>query len=151
MTEVNEAGTAEGQETPQTAEQPGVEKFSTKADKSDGAREIEMEWNVGKDIDESVEIFGAEVVHSQFRKSIVIAAQATIRRMLLARKEDGSIKYSDEEIVTFIHNNYKPGVRQAREGGAKGMDKVIAYIMKLSETDRLEFLKDPKAFMAAHK
>jgi len=124
--------------------QPGVEEFNTKASKEAGAREITMKWNIGKDVQESVDMFGAEVVHGTFRKGIIVAVQAPIRRMLDAKNEDGSLKFTDEQIVNFVHNEYKPGVRSARVGGgsAKSMEKLIAEIMKLPKEKRLAALAE---------
>lgn len=127
------------QEKDQT--QPGVETFTTKASKEEGARELTMSWNIGKDVNESVEIFGAEVVHSQFKKAIVIAAQANIRRMLDAKNEDGTQKFSDEQIVNHIHNEYKPGVRAARGGSEeKALAKALALLKKMSPEQRATLL-----------
>ena len=120
----------------ETKEQPGVASFTTKADKTEGAREITIEWNIGKDLSESAEIFGETVVHGMFEKAIIVAAQANIRRMLSAQNEDGSQKYSDEAIVNYVHTEYKPGVRAAREGGSAAMEKLIAKLMKMTPEQR---------------
>jgi len=122
------------------SEQPGVETFTTKADKTEGAREITVSWNLGKDVNEAIEIFGAEVVKNMFDKAIVVAVQANIRRMLGATNEDGSTKYSDKAIINYVHNEYKPGVRTAREGGTASMDKLIAKLMKLPLEERKKLL-----------
>lgn len=129
---------AEVEEQEKDQAQPGVETFTTKASKEEGAREITMSWNIGKDVNESVEIFGAEVVHSQFKKAIIIAAQSLIRRMLEATNEDKSLKYTDEQIVNHIHNEYKPGIRSARGGSSdeKILAKALALLKKLPKEQR---------------
>jgi hypothetical protein len=137
MSPETETATAAEEQT-----QPGYETFTTKANKNEGAREIEITWNVGKDLDESRDIFGAEVVHSMFKKAIVIAAQANIRRMLEATKENSTdLKYSDDDIKNFIYTQYKPGVRAAREGGSsKSMEAVIKKLMALPVEERKKLL-----------
>ena len=148
---------AEGTEETQagSTEQPGHETFTTKAmDGKTVLREIELTWNVGKDVNESIDIFGAEVVHGMFKKAIIVAVQANIRRMLEATKENSTDpKHSDDDIRNFVFNSYKPGVRSARTGaaGAKSMDKLVAFVLKLSQEDRAAFLADPKGFLETHK
>lgn len=121
------------------AEQPGVETFTTKADKNEGSREITISWDLGKDVNETVEKFGAEVIHGMAKKALIVAAQATVRRMLVAMKEDGSgPKFSDDEIRNWVFTQYKPGVRQAREGGgsSKAFEAALAKLAKMSPEDR---------------
>lgn len=141
----NEAATAEATEAA-TPEQPGHITFTTKADASKDARSIEITWPVGKDINESVEIFGAEVVHGMFTKALIVAAQANIRRMLGATKENSTDpKFSNEDIEKFVLTQYKPGVRAAGTGGgsAKSMEKLVAMLLKMTPEER-------KAELAKH-
>jgi hypothetical protein len=125
-----------GTEEQKDETQPGIETFTTKADKTEGARTIELKMNVGKDINEMVELFGAEVIYSQARKALIIAVQANVRRMLLATNEDGSLKYSDDAIQTYVNSEYKPGIRAARGTSEGGLEKLIAKLMKLPADKR---------------
>lgn len=141
---MSEKSAVETQQEAATPEQPGHETFSTKASKEEGARELSMTWNIGANIQESIDIFGAEVVHGTFKKGIIVAVQAPIRRMLEAKNEDGSQKYTDEQIVSFVQTQYKPGVRAAREAGTgtKAMEKAIALLLKMSTEEREKFFAD---------
>ena len=71
-----------------------------KATKNDNTATISYDF--GATVDESVELFGADVVYAGFTKSATITAQANMRRLLEA---GGS-----EEDVQAKMNDWKPGV-----------------------------------------
>lgn len=121
-------------------ENPGVEEFETSADKSEGARKITLTYNFGKDLDEAVQLHGAEVVYGMFVKSLKIAIQANVRRMMAATKEDGTLEYTDEAIKNWVENEYKPGVRTARVPAEQKLEKMVASLLKLSPEKRAEIL-----------
>jgi hypothetical protein len=126
--------------------QPGIETFSTAASKEKDARKISITYIFGKDLEEAVELHGAEVVYGMFVKSLKIAIQANVRRMLEEMKEDGSAKYDDEAIQNFVQNEYKPGVRAARATGEKGIASLVSKIKKAGITlDQLKALLESQA------
>lgn len=63
-------------------------------------------FDFGEDINQAIELFGAEVVMSNFTKSAIITAQAAIRRMLEAGKT--------QEEITVKMADWKPGVALER-------------------------------------
>lgn len=133
--------TAAAEEADQT--QPGVETFTTQADKNEGSRKITLTWDLGKDVATMVEKFGETVIYGMAKKALIIAAQSNIRRMLAAVKDEkdgGGLKYTDEAIQKYLETEYKPGVRAAGEGGGASMDKLIAKLMKLPIEERKKLL-----------
>lgn len=62
-------------------------------------RSVEFEKDLGANLDEAVELFGAEAVFAAYAAQAVIRTQAVTRNALLVVNEDGSPKYSDEEVI----------------------------------------------------
>lgn len=63
-------------------------------------------YDFGADLDSMIELFGADVVFTNARQSMKITAQAAMRRMLSAGKEQAEIQ---EAIASW-----KPGVQMER-------------------------------------
>lgn len=110
--------------------EPGVEEFVTAASKEDTARKITMQYNFGASIQDSIDKFGAEVVHSMFVKSAVIALQANIRRLM-----NLEVPKTDEEIKAYAENEWKPGIRTPRATGSK-LEKLIALLGSLTAEEK---------------
>ena len=114
----------------EASKQPGVETFVTSASKEKDARKITLTYDLGRDLDAAAEIHGKEVVYGMYAKSMKIAIQANVRTRLEAVNEDGTPKYTDEQIDAFVQNEYKPGVRQARVGGEASTEKLVSKLLK---------------------
>ena len=102
-------------------------------------RETVIMVNYGKDVDESVDMFGAEAVNSNALANWTVTLQAGIRRAHTAGK-------TDDEIQELLENA-KMGV--AVSGGR--IDPIQASLAKfktMNENERAEFLESLKAAAA---
>lgn len=110
---------------------------TAKTSKSD--RIVSVEFNFGKNLGESVEMFGEDVVHSRYLSAAVIDLQALIRRGINADK-------TDEEIAGLAAA-WKPGVKTVVRKSAQ--EKIKDAFSAMSEEDRLEMLRQLKEQMQA--
>lgn len=62
-------------------EEVGVEEFVTTASDEPGSRSITVRYDFGASLEESVNKFGADVVHGMFIKAAKIPLQRMIRKM----------------------------------------------------------------------
>ena len=95
-------------------------------------RTVAVDYELGSTLDESIELFGADVVHSRFVSAAVIDIQAVIRRLLKAAK-------TDDEIVEAL-GEYKIGVHA--RAVADPTSKAMKLLLKLSEADRERLLAE---------
>lgn len=95
----------------------GVVEITVKSPKTD--RSVTYEKNFGKDLEESVALFGADVVHSIFVAQAVIRSQAAARNVL----DDGE-KGGTEAITAG--QSYTPGA--VRKSGGSGKSDPIAKL-----------------------
>lgn len=65
-------------------------------------KKIEFMLDFGKDLNESLELYGEEVVHNRAVRSIKIEAQAAARSMLQAGKQE-------DDVVAYMQDTWKPG------------------------------------------
>ena len=79
-------------------------------------------YDFGGDLDTAVEMFGKEIVYTNFVRSAVITAQAAMRRWLV----DGK---SQDEIAEKM-GNWKPGVAIERV-----VDPIAATLAKFGKMD----------------
>ena len=70
-----------------------VEVKTTKDDRS-----LTFPLEIGQTVEENINLFGEDVVQSIFKAQAVIKAQAYVRSLMSAKKEDGSLRYDDNEI-----------------------------------------------------
>ena len=113
---------------------PGIEKFTTKASKEAGAREITLEYDFGATLDDLSSKFSSEVIYTAAVKSLVISLQAYIRRLMNGEKPS-----SDEEIQKAVAD-WNPSVRQTRTGGKDAIETLAAKFAKLSKEKQEAFL-----------
>jgi len=103
-------------------------------------REMEVEYDFGATLEDSVAKFGADVVHSKFVDSAIIALQAAVRTALDAGK-------TEAEVLQKVQN-WKLGVVN-RTPGVSSVDKAITTITKLPEEQRRAAIEKMKAQLAA--
>lgn len=115
---------------------PGEHSIEVNSPKTD--RSVAFVRNFGATIEESVEMFGAEVVHSVFTAQAIIRAQGAARTVL-DKGENGGEQAVEAGLA------YTPGVvRRSAGGGKKDPFNVLAEKMKsgtLTEEQLLEELK----------
>ena len=133
----DEATATEEVATEQEEKRPGYEKFTTKASKDENARSLTMEYHIGETVEEATEKFGDEIVLNYFGAQLVVQIQAAIRRMMNP-KEEGK-HYTDEKIIDYITNEYKPGVKTGRVGVTK-IDSLVKKFKGMSPEKQAEFL-----------
>jgi len=105
-------------------------------------REATVEYNIGEDLNEAINLFGDAVVYSAFKQSAVIDVQAVIRRMLEAGK-------SEEEIQNYL-SSYKLGVRTTSGGGRRDSYKAaLEALLSASPEEREAKIAEIRAKLAA--
>lgn len=93
-----------------------------KATRPKEGREVTYSRSFGKDLEEAVSMFGAEVVHSIFQSQAIIRSQGAARTALKSGLKD------DEAVAAGLA--YTPGV-QRKGGGRKAADPVAAIAAKV--------------------
>lgn len=78
-----------------------------------------VEYNFGENLDEAVEMFGSDVVFSNFKQSAVISCQARIRAALTAGKRDNDLQ--------AVIDEWKPGVKTVtRKSAAEKLKDLLS-------------------------
>lgn len=101
--------------------------------------ETTVEFDFGKDLAESTELFTDEVVYGKFVSESVVDLQAYLRR-LISTKIEGVLTatgISEEDIQEKI-NSWKPGV-STRTRMSK-IDKAANVVAKMSDEEKKNFL-----------
>ena len=111
---------------------------------ADNDRVVSVVYDFGKTLDDSISMFGAEVVHSRFVAAAIIDLQSLIRRGIRPDKE-GKVK-TDEDI-TATAAIWKPGVKQISRKSPQ--DKIKDAFSGLSAEQREQLLEQLKADLAA--
>lgn len=123
---------------PPPEKEAGVRTVSARLskEKDPDQRTVSIDYNFGSNIDEAVEIFGADVVYQKAIDALVIDCQANIRRRI-AKGE------TDEQIETALAS-WKPtlGSSGPRKSHA---EKVSDMLGKLSAEERAAVLAQLKA------
>lgn len=74
--------------------------------KKEGFEEVTVTYDFGKNLDEMVEKFGADITFTNARANMKITLQSLIRRYIAAGK-------TEEEIQSVV-NDWKPGMQMER-------------------------------------
>ena len=100
-------------------------------------RQVTVNADLGTNTEEAVGLFGEEICWNKLRQKLVIDLQAYARNRLEATNEDGSPKYSDEEVQASIAN-WKPGqiIREKKSD----VDKVADKFDKMSDDQQAALL-----------
>jgi hypothetical protein len=106
--------------------------FSTTESNADGARTIDLEYDFGTNMDESIAKFSEEVIHASFVKQAKVVLQARVRDLMKAGKTDDEIK---EAITQWV-----PGIRQPRAAAATTVDKLMKAVGKMSAEDKAKIM-----------
>lgn len=110
------------------------------AKRKDDANPTVVNYDLGSTVDELVTQFGADVVATKARQSIIIDAQSFIRRQITPDK-DGGVKSPDE--IQAAINTWKPDNRVVTKQSAA--DKASAAIGSMTPDERKELLRKLKA------
>ena len=124
----NEAAQTEGTEPVNPSPE---EIYSATVSESD--REVSVPYSFGSNLDEAVSLFGHEVVFNRFKAAAVIDLQSLIRRGIRATNEDGTPKYSDDDILAQAAK-WAPGIRSVNR--KTKADKIKDMFKDMSEEDR---------------
>jgi len=108
----------------------GLIEVSAKKDEKEGT----INYDFGADLDEAVEMFGADVVFSRYRAAAKIDLQAVMRRYLAAGKDC-------EELA----EKWKPGMVMERVVDPKAAAKNA--FAKMSEEEKEAFLAELRSQM----
>lgn len=92
---------------------------------------VQVTYDFGTDLDEAVEMFGAEVVFSRYKSAAVIDLQAYMRGLIRQEKPVDEIESSAED--------WKPGMRQPR--GKSNQEKLSTLLDKMDPAVVQEMLK----------
>ncbi len=120
-----------------------VSAIAKKIDKS-----ATVEFNFGESLEEAVELFGAEVVFSSFKKAQVVSLQSAMRKKLEAGVEADLVSealFSPAEGVAW-----KPGVARVRAGKSV-QAKAIEEFGAMSEADQNAFIMNLKARLKSNQ
>ena len=113
--------------------------INVKSPKTD--REVEFVRDFGSTIEESVELFGADVVHSIFLAQATIRAQGAARSVL-----DKDDKAPDDAITAG--ETYTPGVVRRGTGGKKDPFNVLAEKLSSGALTQEDILAELQKRMA---
>lgn len=98
------------------------------ADESGKPKALDFEYPVGADLDEAVQLYGAEVVYDHYVKSANIAVQNFVRNQLEAGKSD--------ELILEAVSKYKLG-----EDTKDPMTSALKAVDKMTDEEAEELLK----------
>jgi hypothetical protein len=115
--------------------------FEIEATYKDTGRKCMVNYDFGEDVNEAVEKFGAEVVHTNFIAQAKVRAQAIMRDLM----EKGK---TDEEIQNEI-NAWKPGIQRARTVDA--LATVQTKFNTMSDEEKAAFIADLQAGLLGKK
>jgi len=128
----------------EATESTGADENSVSAKVQDSDRVVTVSYDFGKTLQDSISMFGEDVVHSRFVAAAVIDLQSLIRRGIRPDKE-GNTK-TDEQIAAMAAS-WKPGVKQISRKSPQ--DKIKDAFSGLSDEQRKELLAQLKADLAA--
>lgn len=118
-----------------------VREISAKAGTEDDAPSATVRYDLGDNLDEAVELFGADVVYRRFVAAATIDIQAMIRRGLTRTEGEGDAKkpapMTQEELQAAV-SEWKPGQTKPRK--SKG-EKALDAFNELSDEEKAELLK----------
>ncbi len=110
-------------------------------------REIDLNMKLGESLQEDIELFSEEVVKNIFDAQAVIKAQGAVRTRLAAKNEDGSFKYTDEQVAEFFDSwKLTGGNRSTKSKSDKALDlmagmtaeQVSELLQKFQETQAVD-------------
>jgi hypothetical protein len=108
-----------------------AQKISAKNGTEENSPSAEVTYDFGDNLDESVALFGADVVFSRFKAAAIVDLQALIRRHL-----DGETPKSEAEIQALV-DAWKPGVTSRKRKSTKEKAEDLLSGLSLEERTRL--------------
>lgn len=108
-----------------------MSKITATFKKGDVDKQASIDYDFGSTLEEAVELVGAEVVLSNYKRAATITAQAAMRRYLQADIDEAQIQ---EKM-----NSWKPGV--ALERASDPTAAVLSKFEKLSPEKRAALLE----------
>lgn len=103
-------------------------------------QEISVEYDFGDNLNEATELFGADVVFSNFKASVTVTLQGFMRSQMKADKE-GNVK-TDEEVIAAVAG-WLPGQRTSR--GKSKAEKLADLFKGMSEADIADLISEANA------
>ncbi len=103
-------------------------------------QEVSVEYDFGDTVEEAIQIFGADVVFSNFKSACTVTLQGFMRGQMKVDKE-GNAK-SDEEIAAAVAG-WTPGQRASRSK-SKG-EKLKELLAGMDESQIAELLAEATA------
>lgn len=101
-------------------------------------KSMDVEYNLGANLDEAVKLFGAEVVHGKFVDAEIVTIQGLVRT--------GLEKGTDEATIKSRVAAHKPGVRARGIADPQAARKnMIAEFAKMSPAEQLAEMKKMQA------
>ena len=102
-------------------------------------RQVSVAYDFGDNLDQAVELFGADLVFNRYESAVTIDLQALIRRGIKADK-------TDEEIAKMAAE-WKPGIKQVVRKSAQ--EKIKDAFGAMSEDDKKAMLEQLMASLEA--
>ena len=103
----------------------------------DTDRTVSVDYNFGKTLKESIDLFGEDVVHNNFQAQAVISLQSLLRRGIKGEK-------NDEEIAKMAMD-WKPGMKTVTRKSAQ--EKIKDAFGGMTDEDRKALLKELRSSM----
>ena len=98
--------------------------------------EASVVYDFGDTLEDSVSLFGADVVHKRFVASVTVDLQGTIRRLTTEGKDRTAL--SGKELQVAI-DEWKPGVAKTRKSKT---EKAMAIVEGMTTEEKLALLSE---------
>lgn len=108
---------------------------------------VTIEVNIPDGLEAKVKLFGQEVIDAAATKSLVIDAQAAMRRMMVPKTDkDGKVTEpaSTAAQIQAFFKDWKPGVRAAGPR-VSAFDKAVGAVASFTPEQRAALLKQLQA------
>lgn len=108
---------------------PGVINITANKEINGEKLSASFDWSYGETVEDSIEMFGGDVVQDHFVRSAVIKAQSTIRSLLVKG-------WDEESIASFMSENFTPDGRVSVEAKRDPVAAFEAHLAHLSPEER---------------
>jgi len=114
-----------------------IRKVSARDGNEETSPTAEVNYDFGDNLDEAVELFGADVVYSRFVAASVVDLQALMRRHL------GGEKPKTQDEIQKLAEEWKPGVSSRKRRSTK--EKAEELIGQMSAEERAALIAELQA------
>ena len=120
--------------------------FSVKATVGEDTREVTgLTYDFGDNLQEAIALHGEEVVYRNFFAQAKVGKQAAARAKAQVLNEDGSYKFSDDEIREDVKNS----TIEVRAPAKTKEEKYLSDFAKLDAETQIRLLKELKKAKSA--